>query len=75
MAEPLTVSPAPALLMSGDKITASHLGRDAYVYVFSELRKFDVQLVFGTVMLRPATLEKSGMPRRTVASRVVRSSI
>ena len=33
MAEPLTVSPAPALLMSGDKITASHLGRDAYVYV------------------------------------------
>jgi hypothetical protein len=33
MAEPATVLRAPALLVSGDKITASHLGRDAYVYV------------------------------------------
>jgi DNA invertase Pin-like site-specific DNA recombinase len=33
MAEPTTVVRAPALLVSGDKITASHLGRDAYVYV------------------------------------------
>lgn len=35
MAEPLITTPAtaPALLLSSDKITASHLGRDAYVYV------------------------------------------
>jgi DNA invertase Pin-like site-specific DNA recombinase/predicted DNA-binding transcriptional regulator AlpA len=33
MAKPTTVVRAPALLVSGDKITASHLGRDAYVYV------------------------------------------
>jgi excisionase family DNA binding protein len=33
MAEPTTVPMAPALLVSGEKITASHLGRDAYVYV------------------------------------------
>jgi hypothetical protein len=29
MAEPAAVPTAPALLVSGDKITASHLGRDA----------------------------------------------
>jgi DNA invertase Pin-like site-specific DNA recombinase/predicted DNA-binding transcriptional regulator AlpA len=33
MAEPTIASVAPALLVSSDKITASHLGRDAYVYV------------------------------------------
>jgi DNA invertase Pin-like site-specific DNA recombinase len=33
MAEPATVSMAPSLRVSSDKITASHLGRDAYVYV------------------------------------------
>jgi DNA invertase Pin-like site-specific DNA recombinase len=33
MAEPATAPAARALLVSNDKITASHLGRDAYVYV------------------------------------------
>lgn len=33
MAETVTGSAAPALLVSGGKITASHVGRDAYVYV------------------------------------------
>jgi DNA invertase Pin-like site-specific DNA recombinase/predicted DNA-binding transcriptional regulator AlpA len=33
MAEPLTLPAVPALLVSSDKITGSHLGRDAYVYV------------------------------------------
>jgi DNA invertase Pin-like site-specific DNA recombinase len=33
VAEPVTVPGGPALLLSSGKITASHLGRDAYVYV------------------------------------------
>jgi DNA invertase Pin-like site-specific DNA recombinase len=33
VAETATGSTAPALLVSGGKITASHVGRDAYVYV------------------------------------------
>ncbi|MCA1706705.1 MAG: recombinase family protein [Actinobacteria bacterium] len=33
MAEPATLAMAPALRLSSDKITTSHLGRDAYVYV------------------------------------------
>ena len=33
MAEPRTLPAVPALLVSSDKITGSHRGRDAYVYV------------------------------------------
>jgi len=33
VAEPITVPGGPALLVSSEKITTSHLGRDAYVYV------------------------------------------
>jgi hypothetical protein len=33
------VADCPALLIPGEKITASHRARDAYVYLLSELRR------------------------------------
>ena len=43
-----TVGPGvsgPALLLTTDKISASHRSRDAYVYVFSELRARRITLL------------------------------
>ena len=36
----------PALLLTTDKITPAHRSRDAYVYVFSELRGLPNYIVY-----------------------------